>query len=94
MIRNIHIDDTGAYRGLEIGDKVEFVTTEMDGVWGYGEVTHVIDDILYVIGVEGQVDIYRLLKDSGRFTITGDPTGKFWFVELDGTGFSNVFARK
>ena len=86
--RDIRVDDRGYFMGLILGDKVEFVTSEMDGLWGSGKVASVIEDGLYVISVEGQDELRRFLEDANRFDVSRFPGG--WTVELDGTAIKYV----
>lgn len=93
MRPDIYIDDTGYYRGLIRGDRVEFVTAETGGLWAYATVAYDHSDGFYTLAVlpEGdEREVFRLLKASGRFVICGTPD-EGWTVDVDGSAITNAF---
>lgn len=96
MRADAHYGDDGLLYDLEEGDRVEFATSEMDGIWGIGDIVRVIEDGYYVVRVTDTAGIpmrglYDLLRDAGRFEIEGTPASRNgWTVELDGTAMTNA----
>lgn len=89
----ISIGDDGYYYGILTGDRVEFATSEMDGLRGNGEVVKVIEDGFYVISVEHdetEREVFALLVAAQRHLIQGNPD-RGWTLEVDGTGITNAW---